>query len=267
MTSLAGDVADLRVTVGPVQAQVLRAGRGEPLVFLHGAFGWQGWSPFLAELSRHFAVYAPLLPGFGRSQGVEALDDVLDLALYHLDLLDALKLSSAHLVGHFIGAMAAAEMTALCPHRTRRLVLAAPAGLWSDECPGADIFATPQEDLPGLLLKDRGSPLARQLFPDASEDEEEARRRHAERVQNLSAVAKFLWPIPDKGLKKRLPRIKVPTLVVVADGDRVVPPHYGELAASLLPAASLAVVEDAGHLFHLERPHQFADLVARFLME
>ena len=265
MTGAEGKVAELRIQVGPVRTQVRRSGRGEPLVYLHGLFCWQGWPPFLQALSRRFTVYAPVMPGFGESEGIEALDDVLDLALYHLDLLEALGLTSAHVVGHFLGAMAAAEMTALCPHKTRRLVLAAPAGLWSDEDPGEDLFATPHQRLAELLLTRPESELARRLFPDPSDDEEEARLAQAERVRNMSAVARFLWPIPDKGLAKRLPRITTPALVMVGGKDRVVPPSLGREAAGRMPHARLEVLEGAGHLFHLEDPGGFARTVSSFL--
>ena len=78
-------------------------------------------------------------------------------------------------------------------------------------------------------------------------------------------VAKFVWPIPDKGLKKRLYRIGCPTLVVVSDNDRIVPPAYGQEFASRIGGADLRTVTGAGHMFPLEKPAEFATLVADFL--
>ena len=71
-------------------AQVVKGGQGPPLVYLHGAFGYQKWQPFLDRLAHRFTVYAPVHPGFSETNGIESIDDVLDLALYHFDLLDAL---------------------------------------------------------------------------------------------------------------------------------------------------------------------------------
>ena len=67
-------------------------GEGDPLLFLHGAGGLGGWPPFLADLSRSFRVIAPDHPGFGGSEGLEHLDDVVDLALYYTEFIEAMGL-------------------------------------------------------------------------------------------------------------------------------------------------------------------------------
>ena len=71
--------------------------------------------------------------------------------------------------------------------------------------------------------------------------------------------------IPDKGLKKRLGRIKVPTQVVVAENDQIVPPAYGDEIVARIPGAKLQVVPNASHLFIHEQPDDFAGMVADFL--
>ena len=86
-----------------------------------------------------------------------------------------------------------------------------------------------------------------------------------ERSRALSTVAKFLWPIPDKGLRKRLHRIRSETLVIVADGDRVVPPSHGADMASLIPTSTLHTIENAGHMLHLERPAEVSRAGVRLL--
>ena len=79
----------LTVQVGSINTSVQKAGSGEPLVYLHGAFGYKGWPPFLDALAENFTVYAPLHPGFLDAEGIGEIDDLLDLVLYHQDLLDA----------------------------------------------------------------------------------------------------------------------------------------------------------------------------------
>ena len=44
-----------------------------------------------------------------------------------------------------------------------------------------------------------------------------------ERVQDLTAAGKFLWPIPDRGLKRRAYRIKAPSLILWGQEDRACP--------------------------------------------
>ena len=257
-------VESIDVQVGGVSVQVSRAGEGEPLVYLHGAFCYGGWPPFLERLAEGFSVYAPLHPGFSESGSLEGIDDILDLTLYHFDLLEALGLESPNIVGHFFGAMVAAEMAAIRPEGVGRLVLASPAGLWLDDDPGVDYFATPADELRGVLFGDPDSAVAREAMPDPESDEERA-RMGIERAGALSTVARFLWPIPDKGLRKRLHRIQSETLVIVADGDQVTPPSHGREVASLIPSSKLHTVEGAGHLMLLERPDELAATVAEFL--
>ena len=252
--------------MGPATVQMARAGSGPPLVYLHGAFGYLGWPDFLDSLSERFTVYAPTHPGFGESEGVEHIDDLLDLTLFHVDLLDELGLERPHLVGHFFGAMIAAEIAAIAGHRVDRLVLASPAGLWLDNDPGVDYFATPANELRSVLFHDPDSDIARRWMPEPVSDEETEIQK-IERARSLAAVAKFMWPIPDKGLKKRLHRIRRPTMVVVAEHDRLVPPAYGREVVDRIDGARLRTVQGAGHLFPLEKPGQLAKLVADFLGE
>jgi pimeloyl-ACP methyl ester carboxylesterase len=119
----------LTVQADSITATVQKSGSGDPVLYLHGAFGYKGWPPFLDLLAQHHTVYVPLHPGFDEAEGLDRIDNLLDLVLYHLDLLHALGLEAPHIVGHFSGAMVAAELAAVCSHRVSSLVLAAPAGL------------------------------------------------------------------------------------------------------------------------------------------
>ena len=252
------------VMVGGSEIEVASKGSGEPLVYLHGAFGYRGWHPFMDVLAEDFTVYAPIQPGFVDSApGPDDLDDLLDLTLYHFDLLDALGLEAPNIVGHFLGGMIAAEMAALRPDSVGRLVLAAPAGIWLDDDPGVDYFATPMEELRGILFVEPGSDAARSVLPEPADDLERG-TQILERVRSLATVGKFLWPIPDKGLKKRMPRITAPTLVVVGEEDKVVPVSYGEEFASRISVASVQTLASAGHMMMIERPEEFAGVVADF---
>jgi len=85
-----------------------------------------------------------------------------------------------------------------------------------------------------------------------------------ELARGFRTVAKFLFPIPERGLERRLPRITAPTLVVWGAGDRLVPPLYGRIFADKIRGARLETVERAGHLIGLERPEPYADLLVRF---
>jgi len=253
------------ITVNGTEIEVASKGSGEPLVYLHGAFGYRGWHPFMDALAENFTVYAPIQPGFVDSApGPDDIDDLLDLTLYHFDLLEALGLEAPNVVGHFLGGMIAAEMAALRPTSVGKLILAAPSGIWLEEDPGVDYFATPIDELRGVLFADPNSDAAGSVLPEPKDDLERG-TQIIERVRSLATVGKFLWPIPDKGLKKRMPRIKASTLIVVGEQDKVVPPSYGSEFASRIPDAAVHTMVGAGHMMMLEQPTEFAQLVRGFL--
>ena len=80
-------------------------------------------------------------------------------------------------------------------------------------------------------------------------------------------TGKIVWPIPDKGLKKRIHRITAPALLLWGRDDRLVPVSYAELFASRLLSSKTEVVEGAGHAPHLESPDAVTRLVQAFLKD
>ena len=94
------------VTVAGAAIRLFRGGPlpgGTPVVFLHGAGGHTGWMAFLDELAARCAVFAPEHPGFGQSDDPPWLDEIADLAYFHLDLLRALGLERVNLIGTSLG--------------------------------------------------------------------------------------------------------------------------------------------------------------------
>jgi pimeloyl-ACP methyl ester carboxylesterase len=245
---------------GRFSTAMQRAGSGPPLVFLHGAGGPMIGAPFLDDLARDFTVYAPAHPGFGPGQGVEHIDDVVDFALYYLDFLDTIGVKKPHLVGHSFGGMLAAEMAALAPGQLDRLVLICPAGLWLDAVPIPDFFTFSPEQLVRTALHDPNGPVGKMLLAQFREPS-----RALESHRCLASAGKFMWPIPDKGLKKRIHRVKSPTLVVWGASDGLIPTAYADAFQRAIPGSRVAILNGAGHLPMLEQREAFVDAVTRFL--
>jgi pimeloyl-ACP methyl ester carboxylesterase len=236
-------------------------GSGEPLLFLHGAGGPMVGAPFLDELAKHFTVYAPAHPGFGPGEGVEHIDDVIDFALYYHDFLDELHIDKPHILGHSLGGMLAAEITALAPSRVNRLVLVGAAGLWLDAAPIPDFFTLNPKQLLNVVLHDPESPLGQMMAKQF-----EAPENMLEMHRCLASAGKFLWPIPDKGLKKRIHRIQQPTLIMWGASDKLIPPAYGEAFLRAIPGARLVTFPRSGHIPMLEEQETFVQVVTNFLL-
>jgi pimeloyl-ACP methyl ester carboxylesterase len=248
---------------GSVSLRVLADGRGAPLVYFHSFHEAEPWSPLLDRLSQRFSVYAPLHPGAPGSTGIEVIDDVHDLTLVYDELLDALALPAPHLLGHGFGGMVAAEIAAVFPGRVGRLALVSPLGLWLDARPSADLLILPVEELREALWGDPQSPAAQAWAASADVDLDDM-AAYAASLQRRAAMAKIVWPIPDKGLAKRLHRVTAPTLLLWGDRDRANPLVYAEEWQRRIKGAALRLVP-GGHMVLHEAPDAAAAALTEFL--
>ncbi|OLO37975.1 hypothetical protein BTR23_12500 [Alkalihalophilus pseudofirmus] len=240
------------------------AGEGEPLVYLHGA-GGVAWDPFLEGLAQKYQVIVPYLPGTGESTGLEHIDGVWDLVLYYYDLFEAMGLESVNIIGHSLGGMIATELAATDQKRIKNLVVACPVGLWLDEHPIPDVLSMLPDEALEHAFADPNSPYVQAMKEKANTDDvNEKIELTIERVKNLNAAGKFLWPIPDRGLKKRIHRVKAPTLIIWGDKDRIVPPIYGEEFQKSIPQSKLVTLEDASHMVLLEKHEEAINSVLTF---
>ncbi|HZR81251.1 MAG TPA: alpha/beta hydrolase [Candidatus Binatia bacterium] len=261
----------LDLGAGRPTIEVLEAGRGEPVLWLHGAGGIPVWEGALPRLAARHRVLAPLLPGFGRSEGLDVLEDQLDLFLHGFDVMAALGLERPAVVGESMGGWMAAEMAALRPRDVGKLVLLAPVGLWRDEAPVVDMFGHMTHELVPYLFHDQGCEAAQRMlaltgmFSERDDRTPEQVEMLIGLIRGFRTAAKFLFPIPESGLERRLWRIEAPTLLLWGDDDRFVAPLYGRLFAQKIPRARLEAIARAGHLLAAERPEETAEAVARFL--
>jgi pimeloyl-ACP methyl ester carboxylesterase len=253
-----------RIAGGKFTVELNMFGTGEPLLYMHGAGGLVGVDPFLEHLGHNFKVIAPHLPGYGESTGAEHIEDVLDVVLFYHQLLDELGVASSHVVGHSMGGMLAAEFAAIDIHRVKKLVLVAPAGFWLDEHPIPDVFAMELPELAEHLFHDPKSPLA-QMFTTIPEDMKLLEEMYVERIKRFTQASKFLWPIPDRGLKRRAWRIAASTLVMMGESDRLIPPIYANEFTSRIKNSKMVTIKEAGHMPMYEQPEIFVNTVREFL--
>lgn len=254
----------IAVCDGAFDTPVLEAGSGAPLLFLHGVANLRPDDPFLERLAQSYRVIAPRMPGFGESTGSEQLLDIHDLIYYELDLLDGLRLHGLPIIGHSLGAMIAAELAAVQPDRFSALVLINPLGLWNTAYPVADFFSMSPAEVAAATYHDPQSAAA-QAAGARPEDNEAYIAFMLERAKSLATAAKYLWPIPNRGLGKRLHRISAPTLLIWGASDRIVPPQYASDFMAGIPQARFETVQDAGHLPQIEQPDRLAEIVRHFL--
>jgi len=245
------------------EVPVWAAGEGQPLLYLHGFERHPGDASFLKHLAQDHRVLAPEHPGYGYSTGAEQLNDIHDVVLFYRSLVEALGVPTADVVGHSLGGMVAAEFAAADPRFVHRLVLVDAFGLWADDAAGVDPFGAASQVRRAVWHDPEyaGKPKTSSFRPDP--DDPLAQPLYDSR--NLAAATRLLWPLPDRGLRRRLAFVTAPTLVVHGRSDGLVPLAHAEEMAKLISDARLAVIDEAGHYPMIEQEAAFLDAVEGFL--
>jgi pimeloyl-ACP methyl ester carboxylesterase len=251
-----------KIEVRGCKVHVRRGGKGEPLVFLHGAGGLPGWLPFLEALSNDFDVIAPDHPTFGLSDEPEWLSDMNDMALFYLDFLEALNLRGVHLIGQSLGGWIALEMAVRTCERLKSLTLVGAAGIRVKGMPAADIFMMDPQELTRALLVDE-KVIQQMLSMQPTPEQEDIL------IKNRVSTARLGWQprLFNPSLRKWMHRIKVPTHVIWGDSDKIIPPAYAEEFARLIKGAKVTMIKNCGHLPQIERADPFVKAVSGFLKE
>ena len=247
------------------EGKVTVGGEGPPVVYFHTA-GGPRWDGFLDALAERHTVYAPDHPGLGatKREAIYGVGDLWDLVLIYDELLDGLGLEEVPLIGSSFGGMVACELAAHRRARVPKLVLMDAIGLWRDDHPIADYMMMSPADLMPTLFENMEAAQV-QEFLVMPEDPDALATAIADSVWALGTTGKFVWPIPDRGLRKRIHRVSAETLIVWGDSDRLASPVYAQEFASLIPGSRVEIIEGAGHVPQWERLDAVAPLVVDFL--
>ena len=256
-----------RAKLGDVEVELTEIGKGRPILFLHPGHPAGRVDPaarVIELLAQDARVIAPTHPGFGAEPAQRHLTTVDDLAYLYLDLMETLNLSDCVVIGVSLGGWIAAEMAVKTTARMSHLVLADTVGIKAGDRHSrdiADIYALTDRQLAEIAYADPAK-----MMPNTKS------LRESELIlmaRSRESTGRYAWTpyMHNPKLKQRLHRIRIPTLVLWGDADRVVTPDYGREFAAALPDARFAAIEDAGHFPHLEQPDAFAGRIFQFLQE
>ena len=252
------------VKVGQTDIHYLTGGQGEPLVVIHGGGdSGRAWLKNAAEFSRHYQVYVPDLPGFGRSKAIDEDFDLFAYVTFVEDFSRSLGLKHFHLAGHSLGGGIALNYALKFPHKIRRLVLISSLCLgreiviWSRICSHPVLYRVAKNIVAsvfraiGWLVSSLNYPLE-QITPPS--------------LLRMS-IGKSIMTIKGQTtvLANRLSELLMPTLLVWGAKDPIVPARHAILAAERIPNCQMRVFENTGHSVYRRRLREFSDLVVRFL--
>jgi pimeloyl-ACP methyl ester carboxylesterase len=249
------------ITVNGIELAVLRLGAGVPTLLLHGMDTVPPQARFLELLGRDAAIIAPSSPGFGDTGRPADLDTIYDLVRLYLGLIVELPYDAIALVGLSFGGWLAAEVAVACNHKLAKLVLVDALGIKLGGRESRDILDVFNVN-PAEVRRAAWHDPAKAPDYDAMSDDELI--IHA---RDREALCLYAWHpcLYNPQLKNWLGRIRVPTLVLWGENDRIVTPDYGRAYAGLIPGARFELIEEAGHHPELEQPERFAARVAAFL--
>ena len=147
-----------------------------------------------------------------------------------------------------------------------KIVVISPLGFWKEDVPIQDIFIMNEEEQINSIWHDKNHSSVQYLFPD-KESEIEKSNRIAEQQNDFIGAAKFLWPIPDRGLNRRIYRIKNPVLLVWGEYDGIISPVYADEFSNRLKKCKKVILSNSGHLPMLDQPKILSKYVLDFFNE
>lgn len=239
-----------------------RAGKGPTMLMLHGGGGSPRFLPGMQALAQKFDVIIPQAPGFGGGEPPPWLETIGDLANFYLELIDLFDLRAVHLLGLSLGGWVAADLAVRNSSKLASLTLM--------DAPGIHVPGIQQLD--PFMLNDEQA--VREIYFDKAMADDAVARAFAPenedvRLTNQRMVAKLAWQPRwhDPQLQRWLYRIRIPTLILWGENDRLFPPAYGEAWHKAIAGSRLVVLPRCGHLPIQEKPEEFATLVGDFCMQ
>lgn len=275
--------SESHVNMSGLRARFLWAGEaGSPVVLIHGlGASAEIWQFNIEALASRHRVFAPDLPGFGRTEKPRWMDyGPAAYSRFIREFLSAAGIGRAALVGHSLGGGVALRAALDDPGCAERLVLVSSAGLGRHVSLPLRVASLPGFDRvffkPSLRVFTRF--LHRLVYDPAAITPEFARlyselffRPDSVRAFTgiLRAVATLRGARPGvlEALREGLATVTAPTLVVWGRQDRILPVSQGIDAADRIPGARLHIFERCGHMPNIEHPGEFNRVVMEFLKD
>lgn len=253
-----------RKKLGDLDISYLTGGQGDPLIVIHGGGdSGRAWLQNASELSKHYRVFVPDLPGYGLSQSPADNFYWPEFVAFVEEFSNSLSLQRFHLVGHSLGGGIALQYALKFPDKINRLVLV------SSICLGREI-ALWARFLSHLTNR---RPIAEAAFSVLKVVKWLGKLFYAP----LEFLDPFLQIKIDIGrnvmtikgqttvLLNQLSELLVPTLLVWGAKDGIVPVSHAYAAARLIPDCQLHVFTSCGHSVYRQQLQEFSRLLVKFL--
>ena len=263
----------------------MHGGRGTPVVFIHGlgSSSYMEWRYNLEATGAKHRVFAPDLPGYGRTEKPRVRYSIPYFARFVERYIEDRGLRSAAIVGVSLGGRVALEVALERPHLARKLpqvrVPQMAYGLVTIPRVGEAVMRFTRGALhwasPSLIRRvaarygGNGADLERAMDDAYLKDLRELYATDEFHNAYLSTVRSLVNPRALLGghhdVSSRLSEIKIPLQLIWGSDDPLFPVAHATRAHALVEHSRLAVIEGAGHSPQAERPEEFNRVLLNFL--
>jgi pimeloyl-ACP methyl ester carboxylesterase len=281
--------------LGDLQVHEVHGGHGAPVLFIHGlgSSGYMEWRFNLESTATRHRVFAPDLPGYGRTEKPRASYTIGYFARFIERYMDSRGLHSAAIVGASLGGRIALEVALEQPQLARRLVLVNTLGLGRPQPKMAQMAYglvtvphvgeavmrftrsalrwAPPRTIRRVASRFAGSSsdLEKMMDDTYLGDLREMYQTNEFHNAYLSTVRSLIHPRAlmggDHDVSRRLGELKMPVQLIWGANDPLFPLSHATRAHGLISDCRLAVIEGAGHSPQAERPEEFNRVLHAFL--
>jgi len=249
------------------------AGKGEPLILIHGSFGDRRfWIHQFNALSKKFKVICYDIRGFGKSALPDSNESYTDAA--DLDaLMQYLKIDKAHLCGLSLGSFIVIDMALAYPQRCISLIPAGPRVAGDGTTENSDSIRAIIAKATAIV-KEQGAKAATDFLWMGNHAMGYTVISRSTRKTLLQMGYEYSWwrylhsskrdyAVPD-GIK-RLNELKIPTLIVTSEFDLALCKDVASTMAKQISTSKLVSIKGAGHIMNMDKPEEFNQLVTNFI--
>jgi proline-specific peptidase len=268
-----------RIDLSGVNVHYVEAGKGPPLLFLHGLGGsWKDWSATLPAFAASYQVMAVDFPGFGDSDQPEVKYSVEWLTEVIEKFIQERRLDEVNLVGHSMGGLVALNLATRPNSRVKRLIITDAVGI-GDKAEFMSHVMTKKimgpetrwESFEGFLkdefrgmaenfIKDRKPQTAREFFESVPKNPITGNP-----FLPMTPSVQMTASIIDFDIRPKLASIRQPTLILWGVKDHVAPPQDASFLKKEISQSKLVFFPDSGHSPMIEHPSLFNQELGKFL--
>jgi pimeloyl-ACP methyl ester carboxylesterase len=271
-------ISSKRAKISGVDVHFVEAGKGPPILFLHGLGGyWRDWSANLPAFAAEYRVIAMDFPGFGESAkpevrySIEWLTDVVE------NFLQEQGLDQLTLVGHSMGGVVALNLASRPKSMVKNLVIADAVGIgdkseflahaMSKKIMGPDT----EWEFVESLLKDQFRAMADDLIekqkPQTARELFESLKMPitGQPLLPMTPEVQMIASIFDFDIRPKLDSIRQPTLILWGAKDPVASPQDASFLRTKIPSSTLILFPASGHSPMMEHPSLFNQELGKFL--